>query len=50
MPEDVAALLDPCPECAQGKCSNCIGETWDPAADDVAPCPCAESTPHGVAR
>jgi len=43
--------LNPCPECAQGKCANCIGETWDPEADDVVDvCPCAEATPHEVAR
>lgn len=44
-------LLDPCPECAQGKHRNCLGQTWDPDADEVvSPCPCAEANGHEAAR
>lgn len=31
-----------CPECTQGKCGNCDGSSWNPKADDVDTCPCAE--------
>jgi len=31
-----------CPECTQGKCGNCDGTSWNPKADDVDTCPCAE--------
>jgi hypothetical protein len=35
------ALIEPCPECVQGKCRNCDGTSWDQAADAPGPCPCA---------
>lgn len=37
------APIEPCPECVAGKHGNCDGNAWDPAADDVAPCPCGEA-------
>lgn len=39
-------VLPPCPECAALKCRICVGETWDDAADDFAPCPCRQAG-HG---
>lgn len=39
-------ILAPCPECHAGKHDNCDGRTWDHAADDVAPCPCAKGGHH----
>lgn len=35
----VDALQD-CPECMQGKHTNCNGITWDDAADEPTACPC----------
>lgn len=52
--DSVAPMTDntlrACPDCEQGKHSLCLGETWDNDADDYAPCPCAEATPHEVAQ
>lgn len=31
-----------CPECLAGKHPNCDGTSWNPKADDVDACPCAE--------
>jgi hypothetical protein len=33
-------LIEPCPECIQGKHINCDGTSWDQASDGPAPCPC----------
>lgn len=41
------AVVPFCPECAAAKCRNCDGDSWDNAADDYAPCPCAEAGHHG---
>lgn len=30
----------PCPECAQGKHTNCTGDAWDHVRDQIALCPC----------
>jgi hypothetical protein len=36
-----------CPECTAGKHGNCDGTSWNPKADDVDTCPCAERG-HGA--
>jgi hypothetical protein len=36
------SIIPDCPECAQGKHGNCDGTSWNPKADDVDTCPCAE--------
>jgi hypothetical protein len=36
-----------CPDCEQGKHTNCHGDAWSNDADDWVPCPCAD-TGHGV--
>lgn len=33
-----------CPECANGKCVNCVGQALDPVTDDLVPCACT----HGA--
>ena len=38
---DDTQVAPACPECAQGKCVNCDGTSWDARADAPAPCPCA---------
>jgi len=30
-----------CPDCEQGKCAGCGGDTLDNIRDRLAPCPCA---------
>lgn len=32
--------MNPCPECAAGKCRNCDGQTWDHERDEPGVCPC----------
>jgi hypothetical protein len=39
-------MIEPCPECAQGKHRNCDGLSWDNDADDYTPCPCHQAG-HG---
>lgn len=34
------SYVEPCPECACGKCNNCDGRTLDHALDEIVPCPC----------
>lgn len=31
---------NPCPECVNGKCVNCTGDTLDLVTDDLTPCTC----------
>jgi hypothetical protein len=38
----------PCPECQQGKCGNCTGDSWDDELDEPGLCPCA-ATGHVAA-
>lgn len=33
-----------CPECAQGKHPNCVGQALDPATDTFVPCACEEAS------
>lgn len=35
------SLVEPCPECHEGKHGNCDGTSWDKLQDGPAPCPCA---------
>ncbi len=32
--------VDPCPECAVGKCGNCDGTALDQERDEIVQCPC----------
>lgn len=41
-PRPAAPGIASCPECKQGKCSNCDGTTWDELADAPASCPCTD--------
>lgn len=38
--EGQMSFVEPCPECACGKCGNCDGRTLDHAIDQIVPCPC----------
>lgn len=42
-PEKAPAAVPVCPDCWVGKHANCGGYSWDNAADDFAPCPCAQA-------
>lgn len=35
-------MIPVCPECEQGKHSNCDGTAWDNEADAVVACGCAQ--------
>lgn len=37
------SYVEPCPECAVGKCNNCDGRTLDHALDEIVPCPCRDA-------
>lgn len=37
---ELKLYVEPCPECAVGKCGNCDGRTLDHATDEIVPCPC----------
>lgn len=32
-----------CPECAQGKHQNCVGQAWDDEADELTLCGCPDT-------
>lgn len=34
------SFVEPCPDCAWGRCNMCAGRTVDHALDETVPCPC----------
>jgi hypothetical protein len=38
-----------CPECKQGKCTNCDGVAWNETSDVPDQCACEESL-HGIVK
>lgn len=36
----MTAYVEPCPECAVGKCGNCDGRSIDHVTDEIVRCPC----------